>query len=446
VILGAGSRGDLQPGLALGRRLAAHGDAVRLIAVDRYKPLVDAAGLAPVMLSLDPVEIITSQAGQAWLDGGRNPVRFLRNFARLARPLAEQILREVAAACAGADLIVAPSIGFLGEHMAERLGVPSALVHVQPSHPTAAFPHPFVPQARRLGPIGNRWSFHAVEQLAWQLLRPLINRWRADTLGLRRLPLRGPAHRARLACRPVLCSFSRLVVPRPRDWPSYVHVTGHWFLDIDEGWTAPQALTDLLAAGDPVVYVGFGSMVPNDPARADALVRTALRMAGVRGVVLGDPATSGDDILAVRSVPHGWLFPRMSAVVHHGGAGTTAAGLRAGVPGIICPFFGDQPFWGERIAALGVGPAPVPIARLSAPALARAIEAAVGSGAGAQAMRQRSAELGARIRAEDGVARACEVLAALTASAAHAPRAASSMGHDRSNAVDQSGQSWQPPP
>jgi UDP:flavonoid glycosyltransferase YjiC (YdhE family) len=414
VILGAGSRGDLQPCLALGRRLAERGDAVRLIAVDRYKALVEAAGLAPVMLSLDPVEIIASEAGRAWLDGGRNPVKFLRNFARIARPLAEQILLEVASACAGADLIVAPTIGFLGEHMAERLGVPSALIHIQPSHPTTAFPHPLLPQARKLGPIGNRWSFHAVEQLAWQLLRPFINRWRADTLGLRRLPLRGPAHRIRFARRPVLCSFSRLVVPRPPDWPPYVHVTGNWFLDMDEGWTPPPALSDLLATGEPVVYAGFGSMVPKDPARTDAMVRTALRLAGVRGVVLGDPATSDDTILAVESVPHTWLFPRMTAVVHHGGAGTTAAALRAGVPSIVCPFLGDQAFWGERVAALGAGPAPIPIARLTANALVMAIEATAGPGADAKDIRQRVADLGAQIRAEDGVTRACEVLDATT--------------------------------
>jgi sterol 3beta-glucosyltransferase len=414
VILGAGSRGDLQPCLALGRGLADRGDAVRLIAVDRYKSLVDAVGLAPAMLSLDPAEIIASEAGRAWLDGGRNPVKFLRNFARIARPLAEQVLQEVAAACAGADLIVAPTIGFLGEHMAERLGVPSALIHIQPSHPTGAFPHPFAPRARLLGPAGNRWSFHAVEQIAWQLLRPFINRWRSDSLGLRPLPLRGPAHRVRRARRPVLCSFSPLVVPRPPDWPAYVHVTGNWFLDIDEGWTPPAALTGLLAAGEPLVYVGFGSMVPREPARTDAIVRAALRMAGVRGVVLGDPATSDDNVVAMDSVPHSWLFPRMSAVVHHGGAGTTAAGLRAGVPGIVCPFFGDQSFWGERIAALGAGPAPIPIARLTAPGLATAIKAVVGSGASARAVRQRSADLGAGIRAEDGVTRACEVLDAVT--------------------------------
>jgi sterol 3beta-glucosyltransferase len=413
VILGAGSRGDLQPCLALGRGLSARGDAVRLIAVDRYKSLVDAAGLTPVMLSLDPAEIIASEAGRAWLDGGRNPVKFLRSFARIARPLAEQVLEEIASACAGADLVVAPTIGFLGEHMAERLGVPSAVIHIQPSQPTCAFPHPFVPQARLLGPAGNRWSFHAVEQIAWQLLRPFINRWRAD-LGLRMLPLRGPAHCVRRARRPVLCGFSPLVVARPRDWPAYVHVTGYWFLDIDEGWTPPPALTDLLAAGDPVVYVGFGSMVPKDPEQTDAIVRAALRMAGVRGVMLGDPATSDENVVALDSVPHAWLFPRMSAVVHHGGAGTTSAGLRAGVPAIVCPFFGDQPFWGERIAALGAGPAPIPVARLTACGLATAIETVAGPGAGARAIRQRSAELGARIRGEDGVTRACEVLDALT--------------------------------
>jgi sterol 3beta-glucosyltransferase len=131
--------------------------------------------------------------------------------------------------------------------------------------------------------------------------------------------------------------------------------------------------------------------------------------------MLGDPATSDDNVLAVDSVPHAWLFSQVSAVVHHGGAGTTAAGLRAGVPAIICPFLGDQPFWGERIAALGVGPAPIPIARLTANALVMAIEAAVGPGAGPRAVRQRAACLGAEIRAEDGVARACEVLDALTA-------------------------------
>jgi UDP:flavonoid glycosyltransferase YjiC (YdhE family) len=160
--------------------------------------------------------------------------------------------------------------------------------------------------------------------------------------------------------------------------------------------------------------VGFGSMVPKDPARIGSIVRTALRQAGVRGVVLGDPATSDEEVVAVHSVPHTWLFPKMTAVVHHGGAGTTAAGLRAGVPAIVCPFFGDQPFWGERIAALGAGPAPIPIARLTASALAGAIQQATGPAGQARNIRRRAASLGDQIRAEDGVAHACDVLDAIT--------------------------------
>ncbi|MEV4257550.1 glycosyltransferase [Spirillospora sp. NPDC049652] len=147
-------------------------------------------------------------------------------------------------------------------------------------------------------------------------------------------------------------------------------------------------------------------MVPKDARLTDLTVRTALRLAGVRGIVQGDPATSDDDVLAVRDVPHTWLFPRTAAVVHHGGAGTTAAGLRAGVPSVVTPFFGDQPYWGDRVAALGAGPRPVPFCRLTVPALAAAVREATTS----EDMRTAAAAVGARLRAEDGVARAVELL------------------------------------
>nr|WP_276515327.1 nucleotide disphospho-sugar-binding domain-containing protein [Actinomadura coerulea] len=138
-------------------------------------------------------------------------------------------------------------------------------------------------------------------------------------------------------------------------------------------------------------------------------VRTALKLAGVRGIVQGDPATSDEDVFAVRDVPHSWLFPRMAAVVHHGGAGTTAAGLRAGVPTVVCPFFGDQPYWGERVAALGAGPAPLPFRAMTVPRLARKIRRAVRD----QGMSDRASELGRRVRAEDGIGRAQEIIDSL---------------------------------
>jgi UDP:flavonoid glycosyltransferase YjiC (YdhE family) len=405
VIFAAGSRGDIQPCVALGQALAARGDRVRLVASSRYEGLVTSAGLELAPLTADPTEILDSEAGQELLAGGRNPVKFLGGFRRIIGPMAERLLAECLDACKGADLLLGPTLGFLPQHIGEYLRVPWALIHFQPSQPTGAFPHPFVPQARALGPWANRATFMAIDQVAWQLSRPFINPWRRNELGLPALSLRGPMRLVRQEKRPVLACFSPAVVPRPDDWPSYVHLTGYWFLD-EPTWQPPKELEEFLAAGTAPVYVGFGSMVPKDPAMTDRVVRTALRLAGVRGIVQGDPETSDEHVFAVRDVPHSWLFPRMAAVVHHGGAGTTAAGLRAGVPTVVAPFFGDQPYWGERVAALGAGPKPVPFAGMTVPRLARAVRQAVGS----QDIAERAAELGRRISAEDGVARACALL------------------------------------
>jgi sterol 3beta-glucosyltransferase len=406
VMLAAGSRGDLQLCLALGRGLAARGDRVRIVASDRYAPLVAAAGLELGALGVDPAEILRTEQGQELLAGGRNPVKFLRNFKRILGPLAREALTDIRAAAKDADLLLSPTAGQLGHHLAEHLGVPWALMHFQPSEPTRAFPHPLVPQTRFLGGGGNRAGYLAVDQIAWQLFRPFLNPWRQEELGLDRLPVRGPMRRVRRDRTPVLCCFSEAVVPRPADWPPHVRITGYWFLD-EPAYSPAAELAAFLAAGPPPVYVGFGSMVPPDPAAADRLIRAALRAAGARGVLQGDPATGEEDMFVVGDVPHSWLFPRTAAVVHHGGAGTTAAGLRSGVPSVVCPFFGDQPYWGERVAALGAGPAPVRFRELTVPRLADAIRQAVHD----QGIRRAAATVGTRLRAEDGVGRAGELLA-----------------------------------
>jgi len=412
VILAAGSRGDIQPCVALGRGLADRGEKVRLVASARYESLATEAGLEFAALSTDPTEILSSPEGQAWLAGGRNPVKFVRNFKRIIGPVADRLMAEALAACKDADLLLAPTIGFAGEHLGAHLGIPHAIIHFQPSQPTGAFPHPLLPAKLRLGRAANRATFHAVDQIAWQFLRPFINPWRRDELGLPKLPLRGPMRQVRKSGVPVLCCFSEHVVPRPPDWPSYVHVTGYWFVDAAADWTPPSDLASFLEAGPPPVYIGFGSMVPKDPEQTWATVRAAVRKAGQRALISGDPAvlpsdTSGD-ILAISDVPHAWLFPRTAAVVHHGGAGTTAAGLRAGVPTIVCPFFGDQPYWGERVAALHAGPSPLPIRTLTADALAAALHAAQ-----SPTIKAAAARLGTDISAESGTAQACNIIATL---------------------------------
>jgi UDP:flavonoid glycosyltransferase YjiC (YdhE family) len=215
-----------------------------------------------------------------------------------------------------------------------------------------------------------------------------------------------------------LYGFSTHVVPRPTDWDESVHVTGYWFLEGSADWHPPDELAAFLTSGPPPVYVGFGSMGALESGDTAGIVLEALRLAGQRGVVLtgageGIRHKTPDNILAVGTVPHDWLFPRVAAVVHHGGAGTTAAGLRAGVPSVLVPVFADQPFWGRRVADLGVGPEPIPHCRLAAERLARAIGLAVSD----EPMRRRAAELGRAIRAEDGVSRAVRLVPSLTQAA-----------------------------
>ncbi|GAA2719735.1 glycosyltransferase [Actinocorallia aurantiaca] len=406
VIFAAGSRGDLQPCVALGRGLADRGDDVRVISSEVYRELITGAGLGFAPLSLDPTQIVNSPEGQELLGGGRNPVKFLRGVQRIARPLAMRLLREVLAGAEGADLFLAPTLGFLGQHVSEHLGIPHAIVHFQPSHPTRAFPHPFLPQARFLGPYANRLSFEALDWVTWQLCRPFINPWRADQLKLPRLSLRGgPLPAARRA--PVLCAFSPTLVPRPADWPDNVRLTGFWFLE-QPHWEPPADLEAFLDAGPPPVYVGFGSMATKDPAATDQRIRSALRLAGLRGVLSPQPGSTiepEDDMFVVQNIPYSRLFPRMAAVVHHGGAGTTAEGLRAGVPSLVCPFFGDQPYWADRVHALGAGPSPLPAASVTVDALATRLRDAVKG-----PHRSRARELSRSLNSEDGVARACEAL------------------------------------
>jgi len=293
--------------------------------------------------------------------------------------------------------------------VADRHRIPIIQAFVVPFTPTVEFATPLVPKLP-VGGVFNRLSFHLTHQMFWQSSKAMDTELR-QIAGLPKGSFWGPFAEQRRRRTLTLYGYSRHVLPRPRDWAEHQHVTSYWFLDAPDGWTPPADLVSFLNAGAPPVYIGFGSMGSRNPQEAGQIALEALARSGQRGVLAAgwgglQAADVPDTVHLVSSLPHSWLFPRMAGVVHHGGAGTTAAGLLAGVPSIIVPFMGDQPFWGERVRALGVGTAPIPRKQLTADKLAQAITAAVSD----REMRQRSSALGEQIRDEDGIGQAVRLI------------------------------------
>ena len=408
-----GSRGDVQPYIALGVGLRRAGHAVTIATHDEFAALAAAHGLGHHAMGGDPRTLVGSETGHLMLQSGKNPLRFLRLFAEIVRPIFRTFAEESLAVIRQSDGIVLSNVGVFAHRLAQP-DRPSCRVALQPYTPTRAFASAFFPDYPAWLPVGrgayNYASHQAFGQLFWHFFgRPMREIQRE--MGL---PLPTPAQARRLLSAtpaPVCFAYSPALLPRPADWPPHEQVTGYLYLDPEPDWQPPAHLTDFLAAGPAPVYIGFGSMANRDPEAAAALVMAAVRQSGQRGVLFAGwgglrQTDVSDDILLIDAVPHSWLFPRMAAVVHHGGAGTTGAGLRAGVPSILVPHFADQPFWGRRVHAAGVGPAPIPRAHLTAPRLAEAIRQAVSD----PAMRARAAALGARIQAEDGVGTATGII------------------------------------
>jgi UDP:flavonoid glycosyltransferase YjiC (YdhE family) len=330
-----------------------------------------------------------------------------------AKSMAVQGLRNGLNACQGSDLIIGGVAGFFtGFALAEKLNLPFIPAFYFPFTPTREFPNALVPLPPvRLPGWANRLTHRMAQQMLWLNFRSADNRARQEVLGLSPESFGGPFAAWEKRNGTVLYGYSSQVIPRPVDWPDCIHVTGYWFLEPDPAWQPPIELARFLEAGSPPVYIGFGSMGSSKGEATTALILKALEMSGQRGVLLSSNLRDRSDrlppnVFVIDSVPFDWLFPRMAAVVHHGGAGTTSMGLRAGVPAVVTPFMGDQPFWARRVHELGAGPRPIPRRHLTAERLAEAIHTAVSD----RSMAEAAARLGEHIRAENGVAEAVAIV------------------------------------
>ena len=412
-ILTMGTRGDVQPFLALGQRLGDAGNRIVVSASENLRPLVEECGLEYAFLNQDLIRLMDRGETKQVLAGG-GLATYLRKapaMMKLVKPLMRKSLEEQWLAAKDADAIIFHPKAVAGRHIAEKLSIPCFKATPIPMlAPTGDFPHPLFP-AWSPGRFYNRLTYRFMPLMGLSLAG-VINQWRENILGLGPAPAwSDPLRDHRGKSIPLLHCFSEHICPRPQDWPPLAVVTGYWFLPAPKSWRPDPALSGFLDKGPPPVYVGFGSMPGLNPKALAQSIFKALRLTGLRGILArGWGGLEADElppeVFMLDSAPHDWLFPKTAAVVHHGGAGTTAAGLLAGKPSLVCPFFGDQPFWARRVHGLGLGPRPIPGAKITAENMARALVRMVSD----KAMAERARAMGRALQAEDGAGRATEFI------------------------------------
>ena len=408
-ILTFGSRGDVQPYVALGIGLKKAGYTVRLAAPPPFASFIQGWGLDFMPIEGEPQVMLEGEIGQRWLKNNEtSPLRLFADYADMVRPVLRKQFDCSLTACEDAEAIIYGLLAMAAPHIAEALNIPAFIGYLQPYTRTKVLPNCFTEPDLNLGSSHNWESHLLMEKLYWQAFGEPIDRWRKDVFDLPPWPY--PGQFSAPDC-PILLGYSATAIPKPEDWSSMHHVTGYWFLPDEPNWQPSSALLDFLEAGEKPVYVGFGSMFNRCSETITENIIKALKLTRKRGILMKgwgglDVDIKDDNIFTIDSIPHSWLFPQMSAIVHHGGAGTTASALRAGVPMAIVPFLGDQPFWGYYMNKLGVAAPPIHSSNLTAEALANAIAQITED----EIIKQRSHQLGAQIRAEDGVKNAVELV------------------------------------
>ncbi len=408
VIIAPGSRGDVQPYIALGKGLQNAGHYIRLVSHSNFESLVTSYGLEFWSFGNDVKDAVENDEMRELTEKGN----FLLLMAKMAKEAQREALHFAEgglAAAQGMDTLLSGMGGlYIGIAIAEKLDIPLVQAYVVPFTPTQELSSVLTP---KLPTFLNRFSHQITRQLMWQGFRSADSIARKNVLNIPAAPLLGPYDSKSMYNMPILYGFSPSVIPAPSDWNVDTHITGYWFVEEADDWHPPSALLDFLQSGSPPVYIGFGSMSNRNPEQTADLVIQALELTKQRAILLSgwgglQKTNMPDLIFMIDSIPHSWLFPHVSAVVHHGGASTTAAGLKAGVPSVVIPFFGDQPFWGQRVADLGVGSKPIPRKRLTVEGLANAIREVVTN----EDIRQRAAKLGKQIQSENGIESAVNII------------------------------------
>jgi sterol 3beta-glucosyltransferase len=411
-MLTTGTRGDTQPFMALGLELKKKGYRVRIAASEAYQDFIESYGFEYAMLRGDVSKIIESGAADDAINAD-NPLKFfssLKNEKMMGMMV--NIQKDLHKACKGAGAIVYHPGAAIGYFAAKEMNIPSILASPFPMTPTKDYPALIFYDRPRFGKIYNKLTHHIFEWGFWKVVSGPLKKYWVQQYGEEPNDFSCPYPKQRTAANPTIISSSPTVFSVSKDWPEHVHSYGNWFMDSDHSYQPEEKLERFLKAGEPPVYIGFGSVGDKKNAgETAALVIKALKLAGKRGIIntggsgMNQTEEIAEDILFVKDIPHEWLFPKMSAVVHHGGAGTTAEGLRAGVPSIIVPYGNDQFAWGRKIHELGAGAKAIPRKELTAEKLSAAI-----SYTQVNEIQSKAQEIGKQIRAEKGAEKAAQVI------------------------------------
>ncbi|WEJ32069.1 glycosyltransferase [Devosia sp. SD17-2] len=414
-----GTQGDVQPYLALAIALQERGYTVALGATEEFEDLVTGYGLE--FHSLGPS--IQSFLKESRFESAMSTSMLINgpSLLRQGQQIVDTAARSAWRMCQGADAIIVNMNTSFGIDIAEALKIPAIMTALQPLNSTSEFPLSMYYVADDLGPTLNKLSYTAatMQQAYWNLPR---NRLRRELMGLDARNMGGVFTNTDGSALTTLYAYSTAVSPRPRDWPKTALVTGYWNLRDRSGWEPTPEFEAFLSAGEAPVYIGFGSM-PFGAERNTRILKEAMALWGGRAVVARgwggiDPRDLPDTIFAIEKAPHDRLFRYVSAVVHHGGAGTTSAGLHLGRPTFVVPQAMDQPYWGRRVYELGCGPKPIRLRKLTAETLAQSLTDLTSN----EAYRRNAAELAEKLRSEDGVDRAIKVIERVMAN--FVPRAA----------------------
>ncbi|KLJ12336.1 sterol 3beta-glucosyltransferase [Blastomyces silverae] len=406
-----GSRGDVQPYIALCKGLMAEGHIPKIATHREFEPWIRKHGIDFAPVEGDPAELM-----RICVENGMFTYSFLKEASSKFRGWIDDLLSSAWASCQNSDILIESPSAMAGIHIAEALGIPYFRAFTMPWTRTRAYPHAFAVPEHKMGGAYNYITYVMFDNVFWKAIAGQVNRWRKRELGLRSTNL----DKMQPNKVPFLYNFSPSVVPPPLDFCDWIRVTGYWFLDEGADWQPPAELDNFIkqarADKKKIVYIGFGSIVVSDPAALTKTVVDSVLRADVRCILskgwsdrLGDPSSAKveiplpPEVHQIKSAPHDWLFSHIDAAAHHGGAGTTGASLRAGIPTIIKPFFGDQFFFGSRVEDLGVG---ICMKRLNVGVFTRALWEATHS----ERIIVKAKALGEQIRKEDGVGNAIQAI------------------------------------